>query len=111
VSEAPIHVLVYALAAAALSAVAIHAFLVRAHLIRRIIALNMLGAGVFLLLIAIARRAPDGPPDPVPHAMVLTGIVVAISATAFALVLTRRIFDATGRSALPASDDEAGHDS
>jgi multicomponent Na+:H+ antiporter subunit C len=109
VIEAPVHVLIYALAAAALSAVAVHALIVRAHLIRRIVALNILGSAVFLLLIAIARRVPDGPPDPVPHAMVLTGIVVAVSATAFALVLTRRIFDATGRSALPEGED--GHES
>jgi multicomponent Na+:H+ antiporter subunit C len=37
----------------------------------------------------------------VPHAMVLTGIVVAISATALALILVRRIYDATGTSLLP----------
>jgi multisubunit Na+/H+ antiporter MnhC subunit len=62
VIEAPVHVLIYALAAAALSAVAVHALIVRAHLIRRIVALNILGSAVFLLLIAIARRVPDGPP-------------------------------------------------
>ena len=45
----------------------------------------MLGNGIFLLLIAMAARAP-GEPDPVPHAMVLTAIVVAVSATAVMLV-------------------------
>ena len=40
-------------------------------------------------------------PDPVPHAMVLTGIVVAVSATAFALVLARRIYSVTGSTRLP----------
>jgi len=30
-------------------------------------------------------------PDPVPHALVLTGIVVAFSATALALALGRRL--------------------
>ena len=56
----------------------------RAH-VRRILALNVMGVGVFKVLVATAYGAP---PDPVPHAMVLTGIVVAVSATAFALGLT-----------------------
>lgn len=103
---------VYALAAVGLVAIAIWGFIVRADLLRRIIALNVLGAGVFLVFVAIARRAPGEPPDPVPHAMVLTGIVVAVSASAFALVLVRRIYDATGRLILPDDDpgDEPGDD-
>jgi multicomponent Na+:H+ antiporter subunit C len=54
--------------------------------LRRIIAVNVMGSGVFLVLVAIAARG-EGPPDPVPHAMVLTGIVVAVCATAVALAL------------------------
>jgi len=50
-----------------------------------------MGAGVFMLLIAVAYRGPGLPPDPVPHALVLTGIVVAVSATALALALVRRL--------------------
>ena len=59
--------------------------------IRKILALNIMGSGVFLLLVAPADRVPGGNPDPVPHAMVLTGIVVAVSATALALALARRL--------------------
>ena len=59
------------------------------HPLRRLLAINLVGNGVFLALILIARRLPDGP-DPVPHAMVLTGIVIAVSATAFGLALIRR---------------------
>lgn len=68
------------------------------HILRRLMSLNIMAAGVFLLLIAIARRnaAPD--PDPVPHAMLLTGIVVAISATAFAVALARRYYQLCGRT-------------
>jgi multicomponent Na+:H+ antiporter subunit C len=44
-----------------------------------------------MLLIAIAHRAASPLPDPVPHAMVLTGILVAVSATALALVLINRL--------------------
>jgi multicomponent Na+:H+ antiporter subunit C len=40
-----------------------------------------------------------GAVDPVPQAMVITGIVVAISATALALALVLRIANATGMPA------------
>ena len=42
---------------------------------------------------------PQGAPDRVPHAMVITGIVVAVAATALVLMLRVRL--ATGRSVLP----------
>lgn len=61
------------------------------ELIRRIIAANLAGSGVFLVLVALARRAPGGLPDPVPRALVLTGIVISISATACALALAQRL--------------------
>ncbi len=63
------------------------------HYVRKIISLNVMGAGVFLTLIAVAYRGEHLPPDPVPHALVLTGIVVAVSATALALVIIRRLED------------------
>ena len=68
--------------------------------LRRVIAVNIMGSGVFLLLVAIAARGGDRP-DPVPHAMVLTGIVVAVCATGVALVLA----DLSGRGE---GDDDHG---
>jgi multicomponent Na+:H+ antiporter subunit C len=50
-----------------------------------------MGAGVFHVLIAVAYRGLDTNPDPVPHALVLTGIVVAVSATAMALTFGQRL--------------------
>ncbi len=73
-----------------LFALGIWSFLVHEPLLRKLIALNIMGSGVFHLLIATAERG-DLPPDPVPHALVLTGIVVAVSATALALALGRRL--------------------
>jgi multicomponent Na+:H+ antiporter subunit C len=55
-----------------------------------------MGSAVFMLLVAFARRDPDFV-DPVPHAMVLTGIVIAVSTTAFGLALARRLYRLTGR--------------
>ena len=54
--------------------------------IRRIISVNIMGSGVFMVMVALAARSEE--PDPVMHALVVTGLVVAISATAFALRLS-----------------------
>jgi multicomponent Na+:H+ antiporter subunit C len=70
------------------------------HLVKKILALNISGAGVFLFLVAVADRTPGAEPDPVPHAMVLTGIVVAVSATALALGLACRIQEINGTAEL-----------
>jgi multicomponent Na+:H+ antiporter subunit C len=69
----------------------LHGVITRPDTFRKIIALNVMGAGVFLHFVTIARRNAEDFADPVPHAMVLTGIVVAVSATAFALGLARRL--------------------
>jgi multicomponent Na+:H+ antiporter subunit C len=98
--------LIYALASVGLFGISLHGLITRTHVLRKILALNMMGSAVFLLLIAIAdRNQVDGAADPVPHAMVLTGIVVAVSATAFALALARRYHAQTGRTDL---NDEGG---
>lgn len=91
----------YALIGSALFALGLYGLVVHAHLLRKILALNVMGSGVFLVLGSLAARTPHGAPDPVPHAMVITGIVVAVAATALALVLMLRIRAATGRAALP----------
>ena len=59
-----------------------------------------MGTGVFLVLLALAKRTGGAQPDPVPHAMVITGIVVAVSATALALTLMLKLTAATGRAEL-----------
>jgi multicomponent Na+:H+ antiporter subunit C len=90
----------YAMVSAGLIAIGLHALIVQEHLLRKLLALNVSSAGIFLLLIAIAYRNGGDTPDPVPHAMVLTGIVVAVSVTAFALALVRRLHARTGRVVL-----------
>lgn len=57
--------------------------------LQRLLSINVMGVGVFMWLIATAFQ--PGRPDSVPHALVLTGIVVAVSATAFALALLVRL--------------------
>lgn len=78
----------YIAVAVALVCLSLHALVVHRNALRRIIALNVMGSGVFLLLIGGAARG-DGPPDPVPHALVLTGIVVALATSALAVAAAR----------------------
>lgn len=94
----------YALTGVSLFALGLYALIVYPHLLRKILAINVMGSGVFLILVGLARRVPGTLPDPVPHAMAITGIVVAVSATALALVLMLRVHAATGRAVLP--DDQ-----
>jgi len=94
----------YAYVGIALFCIGLHAVIVHAHLLRKILACNVMGSGVFLVLVALAQRGGAGV-DPVPHALVLTGIVVAVSATALALALVRRITTHTGVPVLPETDD------
>lgn len=77
--------LVYFLTGAVIWTVGLQGLLLVQHVLRRIIAVNLMGSGVFLVLVALATRS--SPPDPVLQALVVTGLVVAISATAFAVRL------------------------
>ncbi len=83
--------LLYALVGIGLFSLGLYALIVHAHLLRKILALNVMGSGVFLLLIALAKRSEHLLPDAVPHAMVITGIVVTVAATALALTLMVRV--------------------
>ena len=81
--------LIYALAGVALFVMGLAGVVLLGHSLRRILAFNLMGSGAFLVLVGLAQR--DGSVDPVPQAMVLTGIVVAVAATALALALARRL--------------------
>ena len=66
--------------------------------IRRVVGLNVATGGVLMVIIAVGF---DGEaPDPVTHALALTGIVITVSVSAFALALARRV----------EQDDEAAAD-
>lgn len=91
---------IYSILTAALIGVGLRALVIRKHIVRKVMALNVIGSAVFLLLIVIAASGDGGNTDPVPHAMVLTGIVVAVSTTALALAIARRIHAQSGRGRL-----------
>jgi len=89
--------LLYGLAGIGLAALGLRGSLAQVSLLRRLLALNLMGSGVFLMLGAVAYRGPGLSTDPVPQALVLTGIVVAVSATALALALGRRLRETPDR--------------
>lgn len=83
---------------AALVGLGLYGVLCHAGAPRKIIALNVLDSGVFLLFGVIARRGGGSlegetalGSDPVPQALVITGLVVAFAATALGVALVLRL--------------------
>jgi multicomponent Na+:H+ antiporter subunit C len=96
--------LIYLVTSAAIIGLGVYGLLVASNLLRKLLALNLLGSGVFLLMVTITS-ASGRPADPVPHALVLTGLVIAVSLTAFALALMNRLAVETGEISLDDPDD------
>lgn len=96
--------LFFSVCGAVLVAIGVGGLLVRAHLLRRILAFNIIGSGIFLMFGGLGFREPQLGADPVPQAMVITGIVVALAATALAITLTVRLFEETSSSTLPGEE-------
>jgi len=92
----------YGLCSAALVGVGLFGLIMHPQSLRKILAFNLIGGGVFLLFGAVARRgaAAGLGGDPVPQALVITGLVVAFAATALAVALLLRLFQQTGRATL-----------
>ena len=92
----------YGFCAAVLVGLGLFGLTVHPQPLRKILAFNLIGGGVFLLFGVVARRgaAVGVGGDPVPQAMVITGLVVAFAATALAVGLLLRLFQETGRATL-----------
>jgi multicomponent Na+:H+ antiporter subunit C len=92
----------YGLLGATLVGAGLYGAIVQPEPLRKVLALNLLGGGLFVIFGAIARRgaAAGLAADPVPQALVITGIVVAFAATALAVALLLRLFELTGRATL-----------
>jgi multicomponent Na+:H+ antiporter subunit C len=100
----------FGLCGAALVGLGLFGLVTNPQPLRKILGFNLLGSGVFLLFGVIARRgaAAGLGADPVPQAFVITGIVVAFSATALAVALLLRLFEETGKATLSADDAKEG---
>jgi multicomponent Na+:H+ antiporter subunit C len=92
----------------ALFLIGLHTVVTHSNLIKKIIGLNIMGTGVFLFFIAIGNVEGGVPPiwlegmenplfiNPIPSALILTGIVVSVSVTVYSLSLVIRIFQTYG---------------
>ncbi len=98
----------FGLVGAALTGMGLYGVVVHPQPLRKILSFDLLGAGVFLTFGVIARRGTlyGIGPDPVPQAMVITGIVVAFAATALAVALLLRLFAVTGGTSLATKPPE-----
>ena len=104
----------FGLVAAVLIGAGLYGLLTNPQPLRKILAFNVVGNGVFLMFGAIARRgaALGLGGDPVPQALLITGLVVAFAASAMAIAILLRLFESTGAASvasdpLPAEPDDA----
>ena len=99
----------FEVAAMILFSIGLVTLLLHKNLIKKIIGLNIMDTAIFLFLTArgyITGRGapiiadgiviPGGYVNPLPSALVLTGIVVAVSVTAFALALSVKLYEHYG---------------
>ena len=88
----------YGLMGAILVGLGLYGVVLLGGFLRRLLAFNLLGGGVFILFGVVARRGAGAGfgGDPVPQALVITGIVVAFSATALAITLIERLTEEDG---------------
>jgi len=96
-------VTVFGVSGAAAVGLGLYGMIVNPQPLRRILAFDLLGSGVFLLLGVVARRgaAAGFGGDPIGQALVITGVVVAFAATALTSALWLRLFETTGSAILP----------
>lgn len=92
------------MAAMVLFVVGLAIMLFHSNIIKKIMGMNIMETAVFLLFIAAGYvhggqppiETPDGllfsPVNPLPQALILTGLVVSVSVTAYALALVRELY-------------------
>jgi len=92
------------LVAVLLFATGFYMVLAERDLVKKVMGLNIVDTSVFLLIISLGYVAGGAPPilttggttdrvvNPIPSALILTGIVVAVSVSAYALGLIREIY-------------------
>lgn len=93
----------YYMVAILLFIIGMHTMLTHSNMIKKVIAMNIMDTSVFLLFVAIGYTYGGQAPitfegseaiyvNPLPGSLMLTGIVVAVSITAYALSLIVKIY-------------------
>ncbi|MEX2497678.1 MAG: cation:proton antiporter subunit C [Wenzhouxiangellaceae bacterium] len=90
-----------------LFAIGLYGMIGRTGLIHRLLGANIMASAIFLFLVVLSTRGIEASADPVPQAMVLTGIVISVCITAFALGLIRYLRVMTGEDELRRSTRDA----
>ena len=101
----------YFIAAVVLFGIGFLTLFLHPDLIKKIIGMNLMDTAVFLFLASMGYVEGGAAPiitpgaeqtyiNPVPGGLVLTGIVVAVSTSAFALALTQRLYRKYGTTNL-----------
>lgn len=90
----------------ALMMIGFYAMIAKKNLIKKIIGMNIFQTAIFLFYISVGKVSGGTAPilwekgglydNPLPHTLMLTGIVVSVSTTAVALALVIRIYGAYG---------------
>lgn len=94
-------------ASVVLFCIGLYAMVVKTNLIKKLIGLNIMETAVFAFIVTsgmvpggqapiVTEQAHAPFSSPLPHALILTGIVVAVSTTALALSLIIRIYRQRG---------------
>lgn len=92
----------YYLVAIILFLIGFHTMLTHSNLIKKVIGMNIMETSIFLFFVSIGyvdgRNAPIVGPNaagyinPLPSALILTGLVVGVSLTAFSLSLIMKLY-------------------
>lgn len=113
------------IAAIALFVIGLYTVLTHSNLLKKVIGINIMETSVFLFFVSIGFVNDGNSPiidlgslgkiyvNPVPSALILTGIVVAVSITAYSLSLIIRLYQAYGTMDLDeilAMRSEVNHD-
>jgi multicomponent Na+:H+ antiporter subunit C len=91
----------------ALFIIGLHTVVTHKNLIKKVMGINIMATGIFLFFVAIGNVTGGVPPiivegsnpifiNPMPSVLILTGIVVSVSITVYALSLVIRIYQTYG---------------
>lgn len=83
--------MIYMLVGAMLFVLGIVGIIIRKSLVQKLICFNIFTSGIFLIFITSSYHSHA---DSTATALVLTGLVVALGATAFGLMLVRSVYGA-----------------
>ena len=92
----------FGLCASVLVGIGVYAMITSPQPLRKIVAFNVIGNGIFVLFGAIAYRGAGAGwgGDPVPQALLITGLVVSFCATALAVSLLLRHHPVAGTASV-----------